>query len=254
MGATLALGAAFSAGCAAAVIAIWLAARAVLRQLHVEDTRDLAGAVAFRIAGLHGLILGLVFAGQLGEYRDLRGELVREASALADIHADAGRHGPDADPIRPLVERYLAEVARAEWASMAAGEGLTPAAWAAWDGIYAVVLDLPEGSPRQASLRAHMLEDVRAVAALRDARVGHGGAGGPTALFWWAAAAGLALVAATFLTWPATVLNGLLIGAFGAYAGGVAFLIWAVSDPYAPPGMLGPAPIEALSATLAAGR
>ena len=253
MAGTLALGAAFSAASAAAVIAVWLGARAMLRHLHVADTRDLAGAVAFRIAGLHGLILGLVFAQQLGDYRDLRGELVREASALADIHADAGRYGEAAAPIGPLVRGYLAEVLVNEWPAMAAGEGLTPAAWDAWGAVYGAALDLPEGGPREAALRRHMLADVQSVAALRDARIGHGGAGGPTALFWAAAVAGLLLVAASFLTWPATAVNGVLIGAFGAYAGGVAFLIWAVSDPFAPPAMIAPAPLAALAASLAPG-
>ena len=250
MGGTLALGAAFSAASAAAVIAVWLAARTALVRLHAQDTRDLAGSVAFRIAGLHGLILGLVFAQQLGEYRDLRSELVSEASALADIHADAARYGAPAAPIRPLVRTYIDEVLEGEWASMAGGTGLTGAAWDAWAAIYEAALDLPEAGPREAALRGHMIADVQRVAALRDARVGHGGAGGPTVLFWSAAIWGLLLVAATFLTWPATAVNGLLIGAFGAYAGGVAFLIWAVADPFAPPGMLPPAPLAALAAAL----
>ena len=131
---TYLLAVAFVAGTVLLVWAGYFAMRAVAAKHAVEDTRDLAGSVIFRISALHGLILALVFAQQMGEYQRLEAEVVREASSVANIYFDMARHGSQkADIVQPALSRYVDLVLAEEWPSLGRGDGLTATAWQEWE-------------------------------------------------------------------------------------------------------------------------
>lgn len=248
----LAVAALFVLGTVALIWLSYLAARMLFPRVE-DDSRELAGSVMFRISALHGLILALVFANQMVEYRQLEAETVEEASALADVFYDADRIGADTLPeIQSAVVRYLGVVTTEEWSLMADTGQLSSAAWDAWESLYQLVLDLPAETPRQASLRNQMLSDVHTVASARDRRASHGHIA-EAEMFWIAAVVGVVLIAMAYHGYSPTRHNLLLLGLFGAYTGLVMFFIYAFSNPFAPPGGMSPEALYRLSDSIGAG-
>ena len=68
------------------------------------------------------------------------------------------------------MRQYLKVVIDTEWEQLGDGNGLSDAAWATWSTAYDRVLDLVPQTPRQVSLRDHMLASLHAISASRDMR------------------------------------------------------------------------------------
>ncbi|URK87458.1 hypothetical protein LP421_29560 [Rhizobium sp. RCAM05350] len=98
-------GFAFVCGALAIVFGCYFAARKILNPgLEGDRTHDAATTVAVRIAALHGLILALVYAQELDDYKGIRNNLIEEAVAISDVYNDAVRYGRGdcrADPAGP---------------------------------------------------------------------------------------------------------------------------------------------------------
>jgi hypothetical protein len=239
-----AMAAAFIGGTVVAAFAIYFGVRRLVGGEPGQSTRDLAGSVIFRVSALHGLILALVFAQEIYEYNTLRGALNAEAVAAANIWNDIQRYDPDlAPPLRADLTVYLQEASGPEWTRLADEARLSARAWAAWDGVYLAVLDLRPGDPRQEALRDHMLRDVQRIAGLRQQRETEA-IYGLSPLFWVAALGGVLLVIGPYFVFEPTRLHLALLGVYSGFTGLVIFIIFAFSDPYAPPGALDPLPLE----------
>ena len=232
----------------AVVLATWFAMHWALarRDTEVVEHRELAASVIFRVAALHGLILSLVFAQLVFDYRALNSEASEEAAALSDLYFDILRYdAPEALAMQQALRDYAGLVIDAEWPDLGRTRALSPEAWAAWDRAYEIVLDLVPATPREEALRDNMLSRVHRVAQLRDARVAHG-LMGLDGLFWIPALAGVLVVAAGFHTFRPTRHNVFLLSLYGAFTGLVLFMIYALSDPFAEPGALRPSAFERL--------
>jgi hypothetical protein len=107
----------FVTGAIAIVLGTYFLARRILPAGADDDrTHDVAGSVAFRIAALHGLILGLVYAQELGDYKDVRTALTEEAVAISDLYNDIRRYGgAEVTPVQDGLKRYIAVVVDEEW-------------------------------------------------------------------------------------------------------------------------------------------
>lgn len=230
------------------MLARWFAGRGPY-----ERHKEMAGAMVTRIAALHGLIIALVFAQEMTAYQRLEMQTAAEASAIADVYNDAARY--DATLLAPLqqdMRQYLKVVIDTEWDQLGDGNGLSDAAWATWSTAYERVLDLVPLTPRQVSLRDHMLTSLHAISASRDMRqseaitsVAH--------FFWIAALSGVVLIAFGHYIYTPERHNLMLLGLFSAYTGAILFLIFGFSNPYSPPAELHPAPLQTLAAKLLAG-
>lgn len=106
------------------------------------------------------------------------------------------------------------------------------AAWVTWSTACDRVLDLVPQTPRQASLRDHMLASLRGISASRDMRqaeaitsVAH--------FLWIAALSGVVLIAFGALHLCAGAAQPVLLGLFSAYTGAILFLIFGFSNPTA---------------------
>jgi len=208
-----------------------------------EKHRDMANAMVARIAALHGLILALVFAQEMAAYQRLEVQTASEASAVADVYNDARRYDAVAlQPVSDAIVGYLRVVVDEEWSGLGRGQGLSPEAWTAWSTAYETVLDLVPATPRQTSLRDHMLQSLHAISSSRDMR--HAEADSSLAgLFWLAAVAGVILIAAGHYIHPLERHNVVLLVMFSAYTGGILFLIYGFSNPFNPPAQMQPAPL-----------
>jgi hypothetical protein len=77
----------------AGFLAIYVIAHVLAGRSPDQASKDLAGSIVLRISGLHGLVLGLVFAQLAGEMRQLQSALVDDAAYVTQIHRNAGLHG-----------------------------------------------------------------------------------------------------------------------------------------------------------------
>ena len=231
----------------AIVLIAYSLARRFLQPGHETDrTFELAGNVGVRIAALHGLILALVYAQELDDYKALRTVLVQEAVAVSDVWNDAKRYGESLEPaVQHGMAAYLQEVVANEWPRLAERKGLSGRAWTTWDDVYVQILDANPESPRQEYLRGRMLDRVTEIASFRQQREAVAQRTFAI-LFWIPALVGLALLAVPFYLSRPSKTHLILMSLFGAYSGMVLFFIYAFSNPFQAPSRLEPIPFQHL--------
>lgn len=250
MAGTLFLGCLFISGTALLVLACYFLMRRLAEEPAHAQTKDLANSVMIRISALHGLILALVFAQEMGEYQQLKVESAAETNALADIYFDAGRYGPlDPGMVGTPVREYVRIVIDEEWDSLGASGRLAPKAWGQWDTIYNVILNLAPANDRQKSLRDHMLASVHTIAETRVKREHHA-RNSLSVMFWFAAISGVVFTGLAFYPYTPRRSNLALLALLGAFTGIILFFIYAFSNPFKEPGSLEPSGYQHLSRQL----
>ncbi len=192
------------------------------------------------------MIIALVFAQEIQNNREIRGQLVAEATAISDLFYDLGRYGgSETQKMRVTVARYARQVVEGDWPALRKHRRNAEGSYVHWEAIYQHVLDLVPQNPRHEALRAHMLDRIHRIIDVRQARK-NAATQSISVLFWLAAASGLFFVWVPFCVYPPRPLNLLLIVTFAAYAGLVLFIIYAFSDPFSPPGALLPTSYQSL--------
>lgn len=242
----ISIAAAFCVGTVALALGSYGTARLVAAPRMTDDTKALADSMVFRIGALHGLILALVFAQELYQFQQIRAFTRAEATAVADIFYDAGRHGGDgSDEIQDQMASYLRIAAGPEWAALGTQERLLSEAWQAWEAAYGSALDLAATTPRETALRTHILANIHEIAQLRNSRE-NAAFYRISPSFWFAAFFGVVLVALPYFRFAPSGINLMLLGLFAGYTGVVLSFIYAFADPYSPPGALTPAAFDRL--------
>lgn len=240
-------GLAFISAALAIVFGCYFLARKLLNPgMEGDRTHDAAATIAVRIAALHGLILALVYAQELDDYKGIRNNLMEEAVAISDVYNDIGRYGGAAvAPIQLGLANYVVTVVGEEWDRLGQHQGLSPKAWIHWNDVYERLLDLTPETDRQRYLSARMRDRATAIARFRQIRedTADGGFGG---MFWAPALMGLSLLSIPFYVYRPTRTHLFLLSIFGAYSGVVLFFIFAFSNPFEQPGKLEPVPFDNL--------
>ncbi|WP_018184123.1 DUF4239 domain-containing protein [Kaistia granuli] len=241
------IGIAFAAAALAIVFGSYFLARRLLSNGEDGDrTPEAAASIAVRIAALHGLILALVYAQELDDYKGIRNVLTQEATAISDVYHDVGRYGgPIVAPVQATLASYLDTVVNEEWDQLARGEGLSAQAWIDWDNVYQKLLDLTPTSDRERYLAGRMRDRITAVAGFRQLREATA-VGRFSGLFWAPALIGLALLAVPFYVYRPSRSNLILLSIFALYSGVILFFIYAFANPFAQPGKLQPVPFQHL--------
>ena len=244
---TLLFGVAFVLATVVLVVGSYFLARKLLHPGHEGDrTLEVAGNVAVRVATLHSLILGLVYAQELDDYKGVRATLTDEAIAISDVFNDVHRYGGGIEaPVKQGLALYVSTVIDDEWAMLARREGLSPKAWIEWDRVYGLLLDLQPVTEREKYLASRMKDRVTTIARFRQLREATA-VDRFSGLFWGPALVGLVIVSAAFYVYRPTRSHVILLSFFGAYSGVILFFIFAFGNPYANPGKLEPRPFEQL--------
>lgn len=239
-------GTGFIVGTALLTLLCYLATRWLAGGDPVQPTRDLAGSVIFRVSALHGLILALVFAQEMVEFQQLKLDSTIEATALADVYFDARQFDPAAAPaVQQPIRDYVELVVSREWDHLGKERRLYGPAWGQWDIAYDAILNLEPVGNRQESLRTHMLDRIHLVSETRVKRENHA-ENTLSDMFWFAALAGVVVIALAYYPYPVVRQNLVLIAMFGAFTGLILFFIFAFSNPYGPPGAIGIGPYQRL--------
>lgn len=243
------LGLVFITGTILLALAVYFLMRRLVGDNFENDTETLAGSVIFRVSALHGLILALVFAQELVDYNQLQTNLVREATAIADIYNDIRRYGTEAEaPVQAALSAYVRVVVEQEWALLADQQVLSGQAWQLREQVYNALLDLTPETPRQSTLREHMLHKIQLIAELRQERE-NTALHAISPLFWAAALVGIVLVTIPYFIFRPTKLHIALLSVYGGFTGLVMYTIFAFSDPFDDPGALQPMAFERLLET-----
>lgn len=211
-----------------------------------EQARELASSVIFRVAALHGLILALVFAEELGNSDALVQTINREANQLESVYFDLGRHESErVDEVRQAIALYVQEVIEREWDLLDRQGQLSDKAWEHRESAIQALLDLDDSTPRKSWLRARMLDQMAAVETERNNREIIAATDVST-LFWVIAFVGIALVAAPYFPFSPNTANLTLLALYAAYTGLVLFFIYAFDSPFAGFGGVRPVSLELL--------
>jgi len=243
---------AFLVGAVGLSLVAYLMTRRMAGEGSHEKHRDMASAMVTRIGALHGLILALVFAQEMNGYQRLDAQTALEASSIADVFNDAGRYDRAAlTTLRGDLIAYTRIAIDREWDLLASGKGLDGQAWALWNAAYEGTLNLNPQTPRQQSLREHMLDSLHAIASSRDLRENESTTSLAN-LFWFAAISGVVLIAMGHYIYAPDRHNIVLLCLFSAYTGVILFLIYAFSNPYGAPGALSPTALVDLRQELVA--
>jgi len=244
---SVSVGIAFVVAAMAIVFGSYFLARRLLRVGdEVDRTPDAAASIAVRIAALHGLILALVYAQELDDYKGIRNVLTQEATAVSDVYHDVYRYGgPVVGPVQVTLASYLDTVVNEEWDRLGRGEGLSAQAWIDWDKVYGILLDLSPSTDRERYLAGRMRDRITAVAGYRQLREATA-VGRFSGLFWAPALIGLALLSVPFYVFRPSRNNVVLLSIFALYSGVILFFIYAFANPFAQPGKLQPAPFQHL--------
>lgn len=246
---TAALALLFVAGTASVALTVYFIARRLVGGDVGVETETLAGSVIFRVSALHGLILALVFAQELVDYNQLQTNVVREATAIADIFHDIRRYGAENEAeVRAALSDYARVVAGDEWRRLADRRVLSGEGWRLREVVYQAVLDLVPDTPRREALRDHMLAKVQLVAEMRQERENNA-LHTVSPLFWIAALTGIVLVTVPYFIFSPTRLHVALLSVYGGFSGLIMFVIYAFSDPFDAPGALPPTAFERLLAS-----
>jgi len=204
-----------------------------------EETEALSGSIVFRMGLLHGLILALIFSQELTDLVDVRNTSAKEAAAAADIFYDLDRYDPVASrSLRHSLAEYVHTVIHEEWGMLSQGQ-LSQRAWDLWEEVYMGVLDLAPESLRHESLRARMLQDIETISESRYVR-GADSNSGVSGLFWFIAVLGTVFIVLPYFVFSARKVNLLLLLTFAVYNALVVYTIFAMSNPYSPPGATTP--------------
>lgn len=246
---TALMGLAFVIGTILIAWAVYFTMRRIAGDALEVETETLAGSVIFRVSALHGLILALVFAQELVNYNQLHENIVSEATAIADIYHDIGRYDTEAEStVREALSAYLHTVVETEWDILAREDPLSARGWELRETVYLALLDLTPETPRQVSLRTHMMSKIQLIAELRQERE-NTSLHDVSYLFWAAALVGVILVTIPYFIFSPSRLNLVLLSVYAGFSGFVMFVIFAFSDPFSEPGALPPTAFERLLET-----
>jgi hypothetical protein len=220
----------------------YFVARRFLVRRSNDESRELASSVIFRVAALHGLIIALVFAEELGNSHELVHTVNREANQLESIYYDLGHHGTSkVGEIREALAFYTYDVIEHEWDRLNDSGQLSDDAWTYREIVVRELLQIEADTPAQEFLRQRMLNQITAVEDERNNREIIA-ATDVSILFWIIAFAGIALVAAPYFPFSPTTANLTILGLYALYTGVVLFFIYAFDNPFA--GFSGTPPVS----------
>ena len=204
-----------------------------------DETKDVAGSIAFRVGAIHALVLGLAFATVLGEYDQAGAVVDTEAIAIVELESLLRTiNDPQSDKVRKLLITYTEGVLSKGWQQMAEGKAF-PVLSVLLDNIVIETYRLPAENP--ASLVAQ-----KVALQILEFRVGRlfSASQRLPVIFWILGVAGFFLTLLPFGYLRSTRLNLTLIGCYG----GAVFLYLygtaAIDNPFAGTSQIDNAPYE----------
>lgn len=236
----LVLAVVMAAACAVVLVVTILSQRrprsavADLDERETPDTPDVLEYMVMMVGVVYAIVLGLAIAG-VWEARGAAQDAVRtEAQALHEVTQRAQVFPADfRDRLRADIDVYVAEVVKAEWPRMIAGEELSPRGSELLAGVRSDVAEREPKNELEAQAYQPMLDQVAVAEDARNARAAGAGETLP-GIVWFGLISGAVVTIGLIFTMQIgrTFRELLLAGLFSALIAFLLFLVWDFDAPF----------------------
>jgi len=208
--------------------------RALMRSYIEEDSELLSGKIITRLGALHALILALMFAQEMADYRDISRVVSKEASAIHDVFHSLREYDRENRQstvvISDMVVNYVKTVMVADRAALAESH-ISSQTWVNYYSIDRQLRNLQPKNNDQEDLLASMLKDWDTVSEfhVRLRTIAEYEAPG---FFWVVILSGFLLVVVPFYVYSPSIANLTMLGAYSAFNGLVMYVIFSIANPF----------------------
>jgi len=208
--------------------------RTLLRSRIGEDSEILSGRVITRLGALHALILALMFAQEMGDYRDISRVVSKEASAIGDVNSSLREYDlanqQSTAAIRGLIVDFVETALESDRAALSEHR-LSHQTFINYHRIYRQLRKLQPGNDDQEYLRAQMLADWDTVSEfhLRVRTISEYEAPG---FFWVVIISGFLVVVIPFYVYVPSIANLIILSTYAAFNGLVMYVIFSIANPF----------------------
>lgn len=208
--------------------------RALMKSHIDEDSELISGKIITRLGALHALILALMFAQEMADYRDISRFVSKEASAISDVfHGLREYDKEDREStvvISDMIVNYVKTSIEADRAALAESH-ISSQTWINYHRINRQLRNLQPKNNDQEDLRAKMLTDWDIVSEfhMRLRTIAEYEAPG---FFWVVILSGFLLVVVPFYVYSPSIANLAMLGTYSAFNGLVMYVIFSIANPF----------------------
>ena len=198
------------------------------------DSELLARGMVTRVGALHALILALMFAQEMADYRDISRIVSKEASAISDVYNSLLEYDAENQQstaaIRGLVVDYVRTVSQEDHTTLEESK-ISRRTWTNYHRINRQLRDLQPGDDNQKDLRALMLKDWDAVSEFH-LRLGTIAGYEAPGFFWVVIISGFLAVVILCYVYSPNIANLATLGIYAVFNGLIMYVIFAIANPF----------------------
>ena len=211
--------------------------RMLLKSRIGQDSELLTARIIAPLGALHALILALIFAQEMADYRDVSRIVSKEASAISDVYHSLQEYDDEnlqsTAAIRDLIVDYVKTVLVADRAALAEHR-LSHQTWINYHRINKQLTNLQTTNNNQEDLRAQMLSDWDTVSGFHIRLRAIAEYEAPN-FFWIVIIAGFIAVVIPFYVYSPKIANLMILSSYAAFNGLVVYVIFSIANPFTGP-------------------
>jgi hypothetical protein len=208
--------------------------RALMRSHIDEDSELLSGKIITRLGALHALILALMFAQEMADYRDISRVVSKEASAIMDVFHSLREYDKEDRKstvvISDMVVNYVKTALEADRAALAESQ-ISSQTLINYYRINRHLRNLQPKDNDQEDLRAKMLADWDTVSELHSRLRTITDYEAPR-FFWIVILSGFLMVVIPFYVYSPSIANLAILSTYSAFNGLVMYVIFSIANPF----------------------
>jgi hypothetical protein len=187
---------------------------------HLDTHHNMIEAMLGVVGTLFSLLLGLLVAAAINNYRDVKDQVSLEANGVADVFRVArGLSDVDRPRIRNICRQYVDALVKEEWPAMEQNK-MSEKAWAVYQDLWEAAVAVNPSDNRESNLQQSILSSIQSVGENRRARAVTSTNNLPAPLWITIAAGSLITIVFTFLLttkidWIPNLMTGLIAASLG---------------------------------------
>jgi len=216
-------------------LTVYGVSRLLLGSYTGEDSEPLAARIIGRLGALHGLILALMFAQEMADYRDISRLVAKEASAISDVYSTLQQYDEEnleatTTALSDLIVDYVKTVMR-EDRTWLAKEQLSQESWLLYQRIGKQLANLPHSDSELEDLQDLMQADWDAVSELHQRLRSVAEYDAPN-FFWIVIITGFLVIVIPCNVYSPKLSNLVTLSAYAAFNGLVMYVIFTMANPF----------------------
>lgn len=216
-------------------LTVYGVSRILLGSYTGEDSEPLSARIIGRLGALHGLILALMFAQEMADYRDISRLVAGEASAIADVYITLQQYDEEnleatTTALSDLIVDYV-ETIRTDDQTWLAKEQLNQESWLLYQRINKQLANLPHSDSELEDLQDLMTADWDSVSEFH-ARLRSVAEYEAPNFFWIVIIAGFLVIVIPCNVYSPKLSNLVTLSVYAAFNGFVMYVIFAMANPF----------------------